>query len=208
MAIKAILFDLDGVISDTHLLHYEAYKAALKEVCGFDLTLELYDSIGSVPTRTRTDYLIDKDYIVINDDEHRDKLHATKRENTNTLIRGMSRDDKLISLLHRGKDNFDLKYAVASNASNEFVDEVLTRKEIMVFFDSVIGSYSVAKTKPHPMMYLYSMVNLGVFPHECLVIEDSNTGLRAGYASGANVYRVNNPDDVNDAILDLVEQMQ
>jgi|19_taG_2_1085344.scaffolds.fasta_scaffold00110_12 sugar-phosphatase len=207
MSIKAILFDLDGVISDTHLLHYEAYIAAVKKVYNLVVSSELYESMGNIPTRGRTEFLCDKDYILY-DKEKVAALHDAKKRNTQHLISEMGRDDNLIDLLHQGKDKYNLKYAVASNASDEFVHEVLKRKEISLFFDSVIGSYSIAKTKPDPLMYNLSMVRLGVAPDECIVVEDSNTGILAGYRSGAYMYRVNGPQDINQGLLDLVGKMQ
>jgi len=175
-------------------------------VYDFDLTLDLYDAIGTVPTRLRTVHLTDHGHLPY-DEEKITKLHELKQEHTERLNANMAEDDKLLALLSKGKEKYNLTYAIASNASDAFIQDVLTRKNIAQLFDSVIGG-SIARTKPHPMMYIKSMVNLGVSPQECIVVEDSNTGLVAAYRSGAYVYRVNNPDDVNDKLMNLVGQMQ
>lgn len=208
MDIRAVIFDLDGVICDTHQIHFEAYRSALLQIFYYDMTWEHYNSIGTPPTRVRTQYLLEHGFIHTGDDYSKvEKLHQLKKEITAEKTAFMGEDSKLQDLLAQGQERFGLKYGIASNASDGFVAEVLGKKNISHFFDSIIGSYNVVHTKPSPEMYLISMANLNVGPRETIILEDSNLGLVAAYKSGAIVYRVNNPDDVNHDLLDLIKQL-
>jgi len=207
MTIKAILFDLDGVISDTHLIHYEAYRQALWALYQLEMPLDEYNLMGSIPTRGRTKYLCDHGTIE-NDPQKIHSLHLLKKQYTQDMIESMGIDTRLQDFLSKGKELYNLRYAVASNASDAFVNNMLAIKGITSFFDSVTGSYSITRSKPNPMMYLNAMVKLNVAPNESIVIEDSSTGIVAGYRSGAFVYRVSTPLDVNDDLLDTIGQMQ
>jgi len=206
MRIKAIVFDLDGVICDTHSIHYEAYRDALNQIFQYKISWEEYNSLGTPPTRIRTQHLVEQ-HLIPNDTKLINRLHQLKREITAEKTADMGEDKKLHELLHHGQRGYGLKYGIASNASDGFVAEVIGKKNIAHFFDSIIGSYSVNCTKPSPEMYLTSMANLNVGPQQTIVVEDSNLGLVAAYKSGALVYRVNNPDDVHEGLLDLVEQL-
>ncbi len=200
--IKAVIFDLDGVLADTSNVHAEALNQALHTVDPtFNITHDdyLFD-YGSLTTKQKIVKFFEKRNLPL-DDELLEKLYAYKMITTQLLLADIKLDTNIFGIIaalkHRG-----LKLAVCSNANGWFVSEALEKLGIHKMFDVVLSNNEVDNPKPHPEMYLKCMVLLGVGPRECLVLEDSYHGVQAAHDSGANVAIVRSPKDLTLAFVD------
>jgi hypothetical protein len=87
--------------------------------------------------------------------------------------------------------------ACCSNSIRKTVLKVLSRLEIIHYFDLILSNEDVKNSKPHPEIYWRAMMDFGVLPEETLILEDSPPGLLAAHRSKSNIIRVRNTKDVN-----------
>jgi HAD superfamily hydrolase (TIGR01509 family) len=89
----------------------------------------------------------------------------------------------------------DLALAIATNAEPPNVDFVLDQTRLRPFFRVIVNGHQVANPKPHPEIYLRVADELGVDPADCVVFEDSHTGVEAGLAAGMRVVGISTTHD-------------
>ena len=178
--IKAVLFDMDGVLVDTEWF-YNRRRVAFMEEKGFTFD-EIPDLSGSnEPAIWRT--------LVPDDAELRERLHAEYNDvyrPAHPVPYGelLNRDAAPVmrELGARG-----VKCAIASSSERELIEELVDIAGIGDELDFTISGHECRAFKPDPEIYLRAMAALGVEPGECLVIEDSPMGIEAGVRSGARV---------------------
>jgi beta-phosphoglucomutase len=191
--IKAVLFDMDGVLIDAREWHYEALNLALQPFgLGIDRDAHLATFDG-LPTRTKLEMLTKSRGLPGN-------LHgfvnSMKQKYTVDMVRQrchpMFQHQYALSQL---KDA-GYKIAVCSNSVRQSLELMMRRAGLDGFLDLMLSNEDVARPKPDPEMYLTAMERLGLAPTECLIVEDNDHGVRAARASGAHVLVVSNPSDV------------
>jgi HAD superfamily hydrolase (TIGR01509 family) len=204
--IKAILFDLDGVLVEARELHYEALNQALARF-GYtikrDEHLSTYDGL---PTRKKLEMLTKQKGLPesIYDDIWKEKQKQTQRIIETTF----ERDGRIVEILEKLKQG-GYKMAVCSNSIRETVELMLKKRGFADYMEFLISNQDVRFSKPHPEIFLRAMVELGVGPRECVVVEDSHHGREAGYAAGAHVCGVSNTSDVtHEKIMGTVKKAQ
>lgn len=192
--IKAILFDMDGVLIDAKEWHYEALNEALKL---FGLEISRYDHLHTfdgLPTRVKLKMLSEQYYLP--KDLH-ELINQVKQNNTiqkvNEKCRPMFQHEYALSRLK--KDNY--KIAVCSNSIRDTIINMMKRAELYGYIDIIVSNEDVKKAKPDPEMYNFAIRKFGLKPNECLVIEDNPNGVKAGLLSGAYVLQVESVYDVN-----------
>lgn len=180
--IKAIIFDLDGVIVDTAKYHYIAWKAIADEL-GFEFTLEHNERLKGVSRMTSLDILLEVGGITLPTDEKL-KLAERKNEHYRTFITQMTADeilpgmrDFLLSVKTAG-----LKAAIGSASKN--TPTILKQIGLDTFFDAVVDGNKISKAKPDPEVFLTGAKELGVNPVECIVFEDAESGVEAALNGG------------------------
>ena len=195
VSLKAILFDLDGVLVDAKEWHYRALNQALKDA-GYDLIgreehLSTYDGL---PTLTKLQMLSDKGRF---DMSKANAVYKDKQKYTMQFIQNNVNPNSIIidTLKALKKDGF--KLAVCSNAIKCSVELMLEKSCIRELFDLVLSNEDVDNPKPHPEIYLKAMEELGVRPEECMIIEDNEKGFKAAIASGSKLMKVKSSLDVN-----------
>ncbi|MDX6614029.1 MAG: beta-phosphoglucomutase [Blastocatellia bacterium] len=197
--IHAILLDLNGVIIDDEPIHLQAYRAALAEV-GVPLTDEDYfASLGmDDPTFVRAAFsrasqsLTDAVMLAVIAREA--ELHLASIKDELPLAPG------IVTFLKMAARSFDL--GLVSMAERVEVDYVLERAGVQKLFDVVVSAGDVSACKPDPACYRLALERLNgrrrerrelpLLAHECLVIEDSPPGIRAGRAAGMRTIGVTN----------------
>jgi HAD superfamily hydrolase (TIGR01509 family) len=192
--IKLIIFDLDGVLIEAKQLHYEALNDALKKfapdcVISWNEHLSKYDGLK---TKQKLDMLSQEkglDY-----DLH--KLVWTEKQSiTNEKLKSITSSTNLISLLKKlSEDGF--KIACCSNSIRKTVLTVLSKLNIIEYFDQILSNEDVKNSKPHPEIYWKVISDMGVIADETLIIEDSPYGLLAAARTHAPILRVKSPKDV------------
>ncbi|MDR1042307.1 MAG: HAD family phosphatase [Clostridiales Family XIII bacterium] len=193
VALKGLVFDMDGLMYDSERLARDAYRVvALRR--GFELPDGLIDSTrGFLCSEVKEKLQAYFDAEGIDAD-----ARAVYRER-NELMLTMAADGgapekpglrELIAYArHRG-----MKLAVASASSPKRVEAFLGQSGITDVFDVVVDGSDVKKGKPDPEIFLLAAARLGLEPGECLALEDSENGLRAAVAAGMPVIVI--PDRV------------
>lgn len=191
--IKAILFDMDGVLIDAKEWHYQALNRAL-ELFGYTIEREAHlTTYDGLPTRTKLEML--------------SRAHGLPKKLTpfiNRLKQVYTLEKVYTSckpqFIHRqalstlSREGY--KIAVCSNAVRQSVETMLKLASLHEYTNLILSNEDVSKPKPDPEIYLTAMQRLGVDPGECLVVEDNENGIRAGRSSGAYVMCVNTVADV------------
>jgi len=184
--IKSVLFDMDGVITDTDILHFEVWKSIMKEF-GIDLTEELY--LSNFQSRSHKDAIVSMlgDLSENEIKEISNRKSARSKEVLKTNIKVYEDAIALIKYLH--KENYKLAVVSASTNAVFVIHEI----KMEDYFDMIISGPDETnlRNKPYPDIYQYAMKTLGVKPEETVIIEDSISGITAGLKSGAYVYGIN-----------------
>jgi beta-phosphoglucomutase len=178
--IRAFIFDLDGVITDTAEYHYRGWKRLAEEE-GLAFSREDNEQLRGIPRRESL-MLILKDHVY----PETKILEMMERKNNYYLefIKEISPRD----LLPGAKELLEeiraagLKNALGSASKN--ASEVLDRLGIRSLFDAISDGHSVERQKPAPDLFLHAAGQLGLAPDECVVIEDAAAGIEAARAGG------------------------
>ncbi len=192
--IKAILFDMDGVLIDAKDWHYEALNKALGL---FGIEISRYDHLRTfdgLPTREKLKLLSARYYLP---ESLHPLINELKQSYTADYIyqrcHPLFQHEYALSRLH----DQGYKIAVCSNSIRKTIEIMMERAELMPYLDLIVSNEDVVKAKPDPEMYLTAMRKLSMRPEECIVVEDNPNGIQAGIASGAQVLQVVTVMDVN-----------
>lgn len=197
--IKCIIFDLDGILVDTKPLHFESLNIALqlidgkekKYVISWDEHLKIYDGL---PTKKKLQLLTKNKGLPI---ELYDKVWLDKQYNTKDLLKkriGFSKD--LVTLFCELRSN-GYKLFVATNSIKETTKIMLDNIGILPLLDGYLTNEDVKNPKPHPEIYLRTILESGFLPSECLILEDSIAGITSAQNSCAHVMIINKMSEVN-----------
>lgn len=192
--IKAIIFDLDGVLIDATEWHYEALNDALR-LFGFEITRE--DHVGfynGLPTAEKLKTLSEKKGLPLGLHE---AIKEMKRKYTDSRVAQLCRPshEKQIMLTHLKNKGYRL--ACCSNAQKYSVLNMLQIAQIDSFFELVLGNDEGIAPKPSPDIYLTTFKNMKIRPDESVIVEDAAHGIEAAKLSGAKVIAVRGYEDVN-----------
>ena len=192
--IKAILFDMDGVLIDAKDWHYEALNEALGL---FGLGISRYDHLHTfdgLPTKVKLQMLGEQYYLpeALHSFINQIKQQRTM-EKIHTKCHPMYEHEYALSRLHHE----GYKIAVCSNSIRRTIEEMMEYSHLDIYLDLIVANDDVTKAKPDPEMYITAMEKLNLKPNECLVVEDNPNGVKAGMASGAEVLQVTSVHEVN-----------
>ncbi len=201
---KAVIFDMDGVLVDTNPHHRTAWREFYQR---YDKTLSDSDFVQYVSGKHNRDIVA---YLfagqTLTPDEV-DQLSHEKEALFRTLYRPDIRPvDGLVDLLKSLKAA-GIRTAVATSAPVENVDFVMEALELRAFFDALLDESMVSQPKPNPEIYQKAMAALGVEPADSVIFEDSMTGIQAAKASGAYVVGVattQTPDELRPFVDDVI----
>jgi HAD superfamily hydrolase (TIGR01509 family) len=198
--IKAVIFDMDGVLIDAKDWHYDALNKALNH---FGFNISRYDHLvtfDGLPTRRKLEMLTREQGLP-------SKLHGflneLKQIYTMEIVhaRCKPRFQHEYALSHLKAAGY--KLAVASNSVRNSVEVMMVKSSLTPYLDAIVSNEDVAKGKPDPEIYLKTLSMLGVAGDETLVVEDNEHGIAAGKAAGAHLMIV---QDVNDVTLDNIQK--
>ncbi|MFH7766815.1 HAD family hydrolase [Acinetobacter sp. BSP-28] len=194
MKIKAIIFDMDGVLIEAKDWHYQALNRALK-LFGYQISrydhLTTYDGL---PTSKKLEML---------------SLESGLPKELHKFINEMKQIYTMEIVYSECKPRFvheyalsrlkakGFKLAVASNSIRNTVEVMMEKSSLVHYFDQIVSASDVVKPKPDPEIYLTSIEKLGLMPKECLIVEDNENGIKAARASGAYVLVVKDIHEVN-----------
>ena len=180
MPLKAVLFDMDGVIVDTEPLHRKAYFQMFEDV-NIDVSEELYDSFTGASTKKVCDTLIS----TFNLSQNIDELSKIKRTYFKHFF-DSDPDFDLISGVKNLIQNYHLngvKLVLASSASMNTINWVFEKFDLEQYFVGKISGADLKESKPHPEIFLIAAEIADEPKENCMVIEDSTNGILAAHSA-------------------------
>lgn len=191
--IKAILFDMDGVLIDAKEWHYKALNDVL-EIFGMGIEREAHlATFDGLPTRRKLEILSKtRDF----PRGLHDFCNKLKQDRTVEMAMALCRPvfHHRFALSRLKQDGY--KLGVCSNSVRQSVELMMRLSGLAPFLDLMLSNEDVRKSKPDPEMYNLAIMNLGLQSHEVLILEDNDHGIAAARASGAHVMLVGTTDDV------------
>lgn len=184
--IKAVIFDMDGVIIDSEMGYTRLVYDFAREKNPEIQIEQLYPIVGTSNQRT---WEIVRD--VINNGQTWEQLREEYREvdvYKKIDYRELFRPEILDVFAYLKSHHYQI--ALASSTGRRIVDRVLNENEIMPYFDVTICGAEVDRCKPDPLIYCSVAQALGRKCEECLVVEDSTYGVTAGHHAGMTVAAV------------------
>jgi len=194
MKIKAIIFDMDGVLIDAKDWHYESLNKAL-EIFGQEITR--YDHLvtfDGLPTKKKLEML---------------SLEGGFPKGLHSFVNELKQQFTMDIVYSKCKPVFQHQYAlsklksmgfklaVCSNSIRNSIEIMMEKSNLAQYLDFIISNQDVKYGKPDPEMYNKAIKKLGLKSSECIIVEDNENGIKAALASGANLLKVENPSDVN-----------
>ncbi|WP_447766673.1 beta-phosphoglucomutase [Sphingobacterium faecium] len=183
--IKGVIFDLDGVLVDTAVFHFQAWKRLAQEL-GFDFTEIENEQLKGVSRMASLEKILKWAGVDASESE---KIEMAERKNRwyLDLVQEMRADEVLpgsMELLHWLKQN---DYRIALGSASKNAPLILEKTGMISFFDVLIDGNSVSLSKPHPEVFLKAARDLQLLPESCLVFEDAQAGVDAARAAGMSV---------------------
>lgn len=192
--IKAIIFDMDGVLIDARDWHYEALNKALSM---FGMAISRFDHLvtyDGLPTKEKLKML---------------SLEKGFPGGLHSFINELKQQFTIEEVIMKCRPVFHHQYALArlksegyklvvcSNSIKDTITIMLTKAGIIDYFDFYLSNQDVKKSKPDPEIYNTAISKLGLTKDECLVVEDNENGIKSAEAAGASLLRVYNVNDVH-----------
>ncbi|MDZ7961567.1 MAG: beta-phosphoglucomutase [Aulosira sp. DedQUE10] len=178
--IQSVIFDLDGVLTDTSELHYLGWKRVADEE-GIPFDREANDAIRGLPRReTLMQILGDRPATETQIQEMMERKNGYFLQ----LIEKITSDDLLPGVENLIQELRAAGIKVALGSSSKNAQTVIQRLGIGNKFDAIADGYSVSQPKPAPDLFLFAAQQLGVAPSKCIVVEDATAGIEAARAAG------------------------
>lgn len=191
--IKAVIFDMDGVLIDAKDWHYEALNQAL-ELFGYKISR--YDHLvtfDGLPTKKKLEML---------------SIEKGLPKGLHKFINEIKQKYTMEHVYMKCKPLFCHQYALsklksegyglalASNSVRVTIDMMMEKADLQKYLDFTLSNQDVTKSKPDPEIYIKAISRFGLKPEECLIVEDNPNGIKAALASGANLLKVDTVNDV------------
>ena len=180
--IKGFLFDLDGVIVDTAVFHFQAWRR-LAQKLGGDFTEEQNEQLKGVSRVDSLKKIIEWTGASVSDEEFQ-TLMVEKNEWYLELVQGLGPQDALPGALNFLQTAYDQGVKIALGSASKNAPMILEKLGITPLFTAIIDGNNVVNGKPHPEVFLKGAEALGLEPSECVVFEDSIAGVQAAKAGG------------------------
>lgn len=192
--LEAVIFDMDGVLTETSRQHYLAWKLLAKDL-GFEITEEINEQVKGISRLESLDIVL-RAGNMNNKFTAAEKMELADKKNLiyQSLIKEFTKEnltEGALELLKALRDN-KVKIALASVSRNaQFLLEAM---EIRNFFDAVVDPSEVKYGKPAPDIFLMAAKKLGVDPSNCIGIEDAFAGIEAIRAAGMKPIGIGNEE--------------
>lgn len=176
---KAVIFDMDGVIIDSEPIHFEVDMQTMKDL-GCNISAEeLEKYVG-----TTNEYIfthIKKNYKIRESVEEIINYRSEMAKNK-VIQANLEPIEGIRELLNDLKNN-NIPVAIASSSPRDFIDVVVSKFNLQDYFEYIVSGEEVENGKPAPDVYIETAKRLGISPWNCTVIEDSKNGVLAAKAA-------------------------
>ena len=181
--IKAVIFDLDGVLVSTDKMHYRAWKKIADEM-GIPFDEFVNNRLRGVSRMESLEIILEKYTGNPLSQKEKEELAQRKNEYYRELLSSMTPDDVMSDV----RDTFMMikakGYKVAIGSSSKNTKYILERIGLIDEFDAISDGTNITKSKPDPEVFLKAAEYVDEKPEDCLVVEDAEAGIDAGIAAG------------------------
>ena len=207
--LKAVIFDMDGVIVNSEPLHHLAYKKMFEEF-KLDVSNSLYESFTGQSTYSICEQLCEIFDLKVDPNA----LVLSKRKHFKIIFENDSSFEMIDGAMNLIKDYFEnnLTLVLASSASMTNIERIFKKFDLNKFFKAKISGADLKESKPNPEIFVKAAELAGFKKEECIVVEDSTSGIMASksagiYCVGYNSYNSKNQnyDNANLVVSDLNE---
>ena len=202
--IKAVIFDLDGVIVSTDDCHYEAWKKMADEE-GIYFDKEINNRLRGVSRTESLEIILERAEKAYTEEE---KVALATRKNGyyTEFIKKLTPAD----ILPGAKETLDelkangIKVAIGSSSKNTPI--ILKQIGLDTYFDAVSDGNNISKSKPDPEVFIKAADMLGIPYDECMIVEDADAGVEAGKRAGMKTLSVHGAKGADISVEDLREE--
>jgi beta-phosphoglucomutase len=191
--IQACIFDLDGVIVDTAVYHYKAWKRLANQL-GFDFTEHQNEQLKGVSRMASLNLILGWGNVTGKADEEKLELATLKNNWYTEMINTMTPAEILPGAREFVQACRDAGIKTAIGSASKNTPTILSKLELTPLFDAVIDGNSVTNPKPDPEVFLKGAAALQVEPSACVVFEDAIAGIEAAINGGMKAVGIGSPE--------------
>lgn len=179
--LKAVIFDMDGVIIESEPLHYIAYHKMFDDM-NIKVPAALYESFTGKSTLNICKQLCD----IYNLEESPETLVNLKRKHFDYIFENDTNFDLMEGVLDLIKDyhNNGLTLVLGSSATMPSIERIFKRFDLNQYFKAKLSGADLKESKPHPEIFIKAAEATGFSKEECMVIEDATNGITAAKTAG------------------------
>ncbi|MDL5050842.1 beta-phosphoglucomutase [Oscillatoria amoena NRMC-F 0135] len=204
---KAVIFDLDGVLVDTATYHYLAWKRLAAEL-GIDLSPEMNEQLKGVSRMDSLEIILKIKGLKFPDHE---KIQLAERKNNwfTGYINAMSEHELFDGVQELLNDLKSHRVMTGLASSSKNAATVLNRIKLESAFDTIVDGTMITHSKPHPEIFLKAAQNLHIPAETCIVVEDAEAGIDAARLAGMKVVGIGLAKQLSaaDAVVPHVRQL-
>ena len=178
--IKGIIFDFDGVVTDSEPPYIEALVNFMQSI-GIDATFEELQHVVGQNLQAIGTELVNTYHLDMSPEEFNRRSMSIYEESTD--IREFKPMKGLYEFLDRCKEK-GIRMCVASSSDYNYLYTIMDSLKIRDYFEWVLSGHGLAKGKPDPLIYNMAAEKMGIEKKDLMIIEDSPNGIKAGIASG------------------------
>jgi len=189
--IEAVLFDLDGVLVDTAKYHYQSWKA-IAEKWDLNLTPQANENLKGLSRKDSLHQILSWADVSLSEAEFNSCLEQ-KNALYLSLIASLSPQDLLPGVTDWLQFLTQNQYKIGLGSASKNASAILTKLEILHYFETLVDGNQVQLGKPNPEVFLLGSEKLGVSAVNCLVVEDSIAGIEAAKRAQMKTLAIGNP---------------
>jgi beta-phosphoglucomutase len=199
MSLKAVLFDLDGVIVDTAKYHYIAWKQ-LADKLGIYFDEEINERLKGVSRMASLEIILERSSKTYTEEE-KEALATEKNDQYVSMVKRITPAEILpgVTVFLQSLKEAGIKSAVCS--ASKSAGMIIDLLDLNDFFDAVLGGADVTRPKPDPEIFTLARDRFGLTSDECLVVEDAFAGIEAAKNAGMKALGIGDKTILTNAVV-------